>query len=136
MDEKAERNSQGGVSVSDELIIEKPQRVCMMKTLDEAGRCAKEAKLALRVDFKNPAEKADVEAFVNVWICDDPAHVPPQDEIKTFIAMNFETMCVGFNMVGRAKPVLELTEFQWRPMAELDKFVEEGKDVARKVYKQ
>lgn len=107
----------------------------MMKTLDEAGRCTKEAKYGLRIDFKHLTESAAVECVVNVWIC-DLDHKPPDEEIKKFIAMNFETMCVGFNLVDRAKPALELTEFHWCPLEELDKFVEEGKEAARKAYKQ
>lgn len=118
-----------------ELLDAMPKRICMMKTLDEAGRCTKEAKYGLRIDFKHLTESAAVECVVNVWIC-DLDHKPPDEEIKKFIAMNFETMCVGFNLVDRAKPALELTEFQWRPLEELDKFVEEGKEAARKAYKQ
>ena len=119
--------------MSDEL--KPPPRICMMKTLDVAGRCDKEAKYALRIDFRHPTESAAVECFVNVWICEFD-HKPPDEEIKNFIAANFETMCVGFGMVERAKPSLELTEFAWCPIAELDTFVDEGKDAAKRAYKQ
>jgi hypothetical protein len=113
---------------------QQPQlRTCMMKTLDLAGRCQKEATRALRVNFGSPTETVPVEAFLSVFLCDD--HEPPEEEMKNFIAVNFETMCAGFSLVGRSKPSLDLTTFDWRPMAEYEAFMRDGLDAARKAWK-
>lgn len=96
-------------------------------------RCPKEATVALKLEFFALADRAPAVAFINIKVCDD--HKMPDEEVKQFVTMNWEVLCAGFNLVGKMLPDLSLTRWTWAPLAEAEKFWEEGESDAKKVYK-
>jgi hypothetical protein len=96
-------------------------------------QCPREATLALKLEFFAIIDSTPAVAFINIKTCDD--HKMPDEEVKQFLTMNWHVLCQGFNLVGKQEPDFSLTRWSWAPLAEAEKFWEEGESDAKKVYK-
>lgn len=86
--------------------------------------CTAEATRALRLDFFAQKPGASARAFINLPVCND--HNLTDDEVREFLRINWEALCLGFEQVGKMRPKPELTEFAWVPLIEAEAFWREG----------
>lgn len=80
--------------------------------------CKNDATKALKLMFRNVADGPAVNAYVALVVCDE-IHMPDEEVIQ-FYTMNFETLCLCIDQVGKIKPNLTLTRFSWVPLAEAE----------------
>lgn len=98
-------------------------------------QCPKEATVALRLEFRALIWTDPDVAFLNIKVCDE--HKLPDEEVKEFLRLNWETMMAGFDLVKR-EPDPRFTKWSWVPLTEAEKFWEEGESSPNKrtSYKQ
>jgi len=80
--------------------------------------CGNKATKALKLIFRNVADGPAVSAYVALVVCDE-IHMP-EEEVVEFYTMNFETLCLCIDQVGKIKPNLALTRFAWVPIADAE----------------
>lgn len=96
--------------------------------------CLKPATRALKLEFYALPNTAPATAFINMPVCDE--HNLTDDEVREFLRINWEVLCMGFEQVGRLHPDRELTKFEWAPWAELEEFQREGLKSPRTTFRK
>lgn len=86
--------------------------------------CHATATRALKLSFYISLDEPPAEAFINLPVCDE--HNLTDVEVIDFLRINWNALCSGFMQVGEPLPVRELTEWEWAPIADAEKFWREG----------
>ncbi len=96
--------------------------------------CEKPGTRALKLEFYADTESVPVTAFINLPVCDE--HNLTDDEVREFLRINWEVLCMGFDQVGKLKPDPTLTKFEWAPWTEAEEFWREGTQKPRTTFRK